>query len=98
MKIGIRDTDGRGMEDPGRERGRITRSWWGSRRWMRRTNGKREWRDEGVRKLGKDEKQAKEMKVRKRERERSHTVGAGSHRRRLIEGERTIFERSDRKG
>lgn len=40
---------------------------------MRRTNGKREWRDEGVRKLGKDEKQAKEMKVRKREREREVT-------------------------
>lgn len=67
---------------------------------MRRTNGKREWRDEGIRKLGKDEKQMKEMKVRERERERerSHTVGAGSHRRRLIEGERTIFEQSDRKG
>lgn len=44
---------------------------------MRRTNGKREWRDEGIRKLGKDEKQTKEMKVRKREREGEKSHGGG---------------------
>lgn len=54
---------------------------------MRRKDRKREWRDERIRKLKKDVRKTDERdEGRKRER---------SHKRRLIEGKKTIFEQSD---
>lgn len=59
---------------------------------MRREDRKREWRNETIRKLEKDVRKTDERDE-GRKRERSHTVR--SHKRRLIEGKKTIFEQSD---
>lgn len=51
---------------------------------MRRKDRKREWRDEGIRKLGKDVRKTSERDETKK--------GGRSHRRYLTEGKKAIFE------